>query len=55
MHTHDDIHHQNHQKVTHILKPLYYWPGMDRDIERLVRDLQKEHGTATAPQDDFRP
>jgi hypothetical protein len=26
MHTHEDIHHQNHQKVTHILKPLYYWP-----------------------------
>jgi len=36
MHTHEDIHHQNHQKVTHILKPLYYWPGMDRDIERFI-------------------
>jgi hypothetical protein len=31
MHTHEDIHHQNHQKVTHILKPLYYWPSMDRE------------------------
>ena len=36
MRTHDDIHHQNHQKVAHILKPLYYWPGMDRDIERFI-------------------
>ncbi len=36
IHTHEDIHHQNHQKVTHILKPLYYWPGMDRDVEQFV-------------------
>ncbi len=36
MHTHEDIHHQHHQKVTHILKPLYYWPGMDRDVERFI-------------------
>jgi hypothetical protein len=27
MHTHEEIHHQNHQKVTHILKPLHYWFG----------------------------
>ena len=40
MHTHEDIHHQNHQKVTHILKPLYYWPGMDRDIERFISSCE---------------
>ena len=32
--THVDIHHQGHQKVHHILYPLYYWPGMDEDIEK---------------------
>ena len=40
MHTHEDIHHQNHQKVTHILKPLYYWPGMDRDVERFISECE---------------
>jgi hypothetical protein len=40
MHTHEDIHHQNHLKVTHILKPLYYWPGMDRDVERFVPECE---------------
>ena len=40
MHTHEDIHHQNHQKVTHLLKPLYYWPGMDRDIERFISSCE---------------
>ena len=32
--THIDIHHQGHQKVHHILYPLYYWPSMDEDIEK---------------------
>ena len=32
--THEDIHHQGHQKVHHILYPLYYWPCMDEDIEK---------------------
>jgi hypothetical protein len=40
MHTHEDIHHQNYQKVTHILKPLYYWPGMDRDVERFISECE---------------
>jgi hypothetical protein len=35
MHTHEDIHHQNHQKVTHILKPLYY-----RDVERYIAECE---------------
>ncbi len=40
MHTHEDIHHQNHQKVTLILKPLYYWPGMDRDVEPFISECE---------------
>ncbi len=40
MHTHEDIHHQNHQKVTHILKPSYYWPGMDGDVERFISECE---------------
>ena len=35
MDTHEDIHHQGYQKVHHILYPLYYWPGMNEDIEKL--------------------
>ncbi len=31
--THEDIHHQNHVKVLHVLKPNYYWPNMAKDIE----------------------
>jgi hypothetical protein len=40
IHTHEDIHHQNNQKVTHILKPMYYWAGMDRDIERYLSECE---------------
>jgi hypothetical protein len=40
LHTHEDIHHQNHQKDTHIVKPLYYWPGMDRDIEHFISECE---------------
>ncbi len=29
---HEDIHHQS---LLHILKPIYYWPGMTKDIEKL--------------------
>jgi hypothetical protein len=43
MHTHEDIHHQNHQKATHILKSLYYWPGMDRDVERFISGQSVKH------------
>ena len=32
--THVDIHHQGHQKAHHVMYPLYYWPGMDGDIEK---------------------
>ncbi len=32
--THEDIHHQNHIKVPHVLKATYYWPNMAKDIER---------------------
>ena len=31
--THEDIHHQNHVKVLHVLKANYYWPNMAKDIE----------------------
>jgi len=32
--THEDIHHQNHVKVMHVLKASYYWPNMANDIEQ---------------------
>ena len=34
---HVDIHHQNHRKVHNLLYPLYWWPHMDRDIERICK------------------
>jgi hypothetical protein len=34
LHTHEDIHHQNHVKVLHVLKASYYWPNMAKDIEQ---------------------
>jgi hypothetical protein len=34
---HLDIHHQNHRKVHNLLHPLYWWPNMDRDIERICK------------------
>jgi hypothetical protein len=34
---HLDIHHQSHRKVQNILYPLYWWPRMDRDIERVCK------------------
>ena len=37
---HEDIHHQSHVKVLHILKPLFYWPGMNDSIERLCTACQ---------------
>ena len=33
MKTHRSIHHQNFKKVQYLLRPLFYWPGMDKDIE----------------------
>jgi hypothetical protein len=27
---HEDIHHQSHVKVLHILKSLFYWPGQQK-------------------------
>jgi hypothetical protein len=32
--THEDIHHQNHIKVLHVLKATYYLPNMAKDIKR---------------------
>jgi hypothetical protein len=37
---HEDIHHQSHVKVLYILKPLYYWPGMTKDIEEMCTACQ---------------
>ncbi len=31
--THEDIHHQNHTKVLHVLRAAYYWPHMAKDIQ----------------------
>jgi hypothetical protein len=30
--THEDIHHQHHIKVLHVLRAAYYWPNMAEDI-----------------------
>jgi hypothetical protein len=30
--THEDIHHQHHIKVLHVLRAAYYWPNMVKDI-----------------------
>ncbi len=38
--THAEIHHQGHTKVHHILYPLYYWPGMNADIERVCTSCE---------------
>ncbi len=35
---HLDIHHQHYRKVHKMLRPLYYWPGMDADIERICKE-----------------
>ncbi len=32
---HEDIHHQSHVKVLYILRPLFYWPGMSKSIEKI--------------------
>jgi hypothetical protein len=34
---HLDIHHQNHRKVHNLLYPLYWWPLMDKYIERICK------------------
>ncbi len=31
--THEDIHHQNHIKVLHMLRAAYYWPNMAKDVQ----------------------
>mgnify|MGYP001321376233 FL=1 len=33
MKTHRSIRRQNFKKVQYLLRPLFYWPGMDKDIE----------------------
>ena len=35
---HLDIHHQHYRKVHKMLRSLYYWPGMDADIERICKE-----------------
>jgi hypothetical protein len=37
---HEDIHHQSHIMVLHVLKALYYWPGMSAHVERLCTACQ---------------
>jgi hypothetical protein len=37
---HEDIHHQRHVKVLHILKSLFYWPGMSAEVERICTACQ---------------
>ncbi len=34
---HSDIHHQNHRKTHNLLYRLYWWPHMDRDIEKICK------------------
>ena len=38
--THEDIHHQSHVKVLYVLKPLFYWPGMTKDVENICTACQ---------------
>ncbi len=37
MQAHLDIHHQHYRKVHKLLRPLYYWPKMDADIELICK------------------
>ena len=37
---HEDIHHQSHIKVLHVLKALDYWPGMSAHAEKLCTACQ---------------
>jgi hypothetical protein len=37
---HEDIHHQSHVKVLYILRPLFYWPGMSKSIEKICTGCQ---------------
>ena len=37
MQAHLDIHHQHYRKVHKILRPIYYWPSMDSDIEHICK------------------
>ena len=37
---HEDIHHQSHVKVLHILKSIFYWPGMSAEVERICTACQ---------------
>ncbi len=38
-----DIHHQHYRKVHKILRPLYYWPNMDSDIESICKSCSICH------------
>ncbi len=38
--THEDLHHQSHVKVLYILKPLFYWPAMTKDVEDICTACQ---------------
>ncbi len=40
---HLDIHHQHYREVHKMLRPLYYWPGMDADIERICKECSMSH------------
>ena len=41
MQTHEDIHHQGHQKVLHVLYPSFYWPNMESDVEKWCQECEK--------------
>ena len=40
---HLDIHHQHYRKVHKLLRPLYYWPNMDSDIESICKSCSICH------------
>jgi transposase InsO family protein len=40
MQAHLDIHHQHYRKVHKLLRPIYYWPSMDSDIESICKSCQ---------------
>jgi hypothetical protein len=37
---HEDIHHQSRVKVLHMLKSLFYWPGMSAEVEKICTACQ---------------
>ena len=44
LHTHEDIHHQNHQKVTHVLKPCITGPAWIETSSTLYQNAKRIEG-----------